>query len=70
MRCYCYSKNKEQGKLEFWIIVYFKLYIIIVVLREKVEDEFGVKGEVESEVKQDVFLDKKMINVGLVLCKK
>lgn len=41
-----------------------------MALREKVEDELGVKGEVESEVKQDASPDKKMINPGPVLRKK
>ena len=41
-----------------------------MALREKVEDELGVKGEVESEVKQDASPDKKMINPGPILRKK
>ena len=69
-RCYCHSKNKEQGKPEFRITVHLKLHTIIVALREKVEDELGVKGEVENEVKQDASPDKKMINPGPVLRKK
>lgn len=46
------------------------MYVIVVVLRKEVEYEFGVKCEVKYKVKDDIFLDEKVIYLCLILCEK
>lgn len=63
----CYSQHEKQAEPKLAIAINLELHAVVVSLREEIEHELRVKGEVEDEIEQDAPPDKEVVDPRPIL---